>query len=214
MASGDKQQKGALSLVFLRNHFYRDQYKSSVIVFLFLLALNALLVATMIGQMMSSPPPVYFATTATGEIIKWQPLNKPVVQESGVTQFVTDAVMTAFSLDYLHFRAQLQRASAYFTPYGWKTFLAAFKKSNNLTTLVDLKMVSDVKITGAPQVIQKAIVDGRYAWKVSLPVVMTYTGASRTIPMAMKLNLIVLRVPVKDNPNRIAINNFLPVFNA
>ncbi len=214
MASGDKKQKGALPLVFLRNHFYRDQYKSSVIVFLFLLALNALLVATMIGQMMSSPPPVYFATTATGEIIKWQPLNKPVVQESGVTQFVTDAVMTAFSLDYLHFRAQLQRASAYFTPYGWKTFLAAFKKSNNLTTLVDLKMVSDVKITGAPQVIQKAIVDGRYAWKVSLPVVMTYTGASRTIPMAMKLNLIVLRVPVKDNPNRIAINNFLPVFNA
>jgi intracellular multiplication protein IcmL len=214
VSSGDKQQKGALSLVFLRNHFYRDQYRSSVIVFLFLLALNALLVTTMIGQMMSSPPPVYFATTATGQIIKWQPLNEPVVQESGVTQFVTDAVMTAFSLDYLHFRAQLQRASAYFTPYGWKTFLAAFKKSNNLTTLVDLKMVSDVKITGAPQVIQKAIVDGRYAWKVSLPVVMTYTGASRTIPMAMKLNLIVLRVPVKDNPNRIAINNFLPVFNA
>lgn len=214
MASGDKKQKGALPLVLLRNHFYRDQYKSSVIVLLFLLALNALLVLAVLEQVMSPPPPVYFATTSTGEIIKWQPLDAPVVQESTVTQFVTDAVMTSFSLDYLHFRAQLQRASAYFTPYGWKTFLAAFKKSNNLTTLVDLKMVSDVKITGAPQVIQKAIVDGRYAWKVSLPVVMTYTGASRTIPMTMNLNLIVLRVSVKDNPNRIAINNFLPVFNA
>ena len=214
MAAKDKKQQDALPLVLLRNHFYRDQYRACVMVVLLLLALNGLLVVAMVEQLMSSPPPVYFATTATGEIIKWQPLDEPVVEESAVTQFVTDAVMTAFSLDYLHFRAQLQRASAYFTPYGWKTFLAAFKKSNNLSTLVDLKMVSDVKITGAPQVIQKAIVDGRYAWKVSLPVVMTYTGASRTIPMAMNLNLIVLRVSVKDNPNRIAINNFLPVFNA
>ena len=40
---------------------------------------------------------------------------------------------------------------------------------------------------------------------------MTYTNAGKTIPMPLNVTLIVIRMPVQKNPDRIAINNFLPV---
>ena len=72
-------------------------------------------------------------------------------------------------------------------------------------------MVSDAKVMGAPKIVQEEVVDGHYAWKVKMPILVTYTNSARTIPMPMIVTLIVLRVPVKENPDRIAINNFLPV---
>ncbi len=195
----------------LRNAFYRDHYRRAVIAFFLLIVINCLLVGTIFYKVSHPPKPQYFATTADGRMINWHPLSDPVVPNSFVTQWTANSVRQAFSLDFIHWRHQLQSASNNFTTYGWKTFLSALKKSNNLTTLTNLKMVSDAKVMGAPKIVQEEVVDGHYAWKVKMPILVTYTNSARTIPMPMIVTLIVLRVPVKENPDRIAINNFLPV---
>ncbi len=202
---------GALELVMLRNAFYRDHYRRAVIGFFLLIVINCLLVGTIFYKVSHPPKPQYFATTADGRMINWHPLTDPAVPNSFVTQWAANAVREAFSLDFIHWRHQLQAASNNFTSYGWKTFLSALKKSNNLTTLTHLKMVSNAKITGAPKITQEEVVDGHYAWKVKVPILVTYTSNARSIPMPMIVTLIVLRVPVQKNPARIAINNFLPV---
>ena len=72
-------------------------------------------------------------------------------------------------------------------------------------------MVSTVKMTGAPEILQKQRLSGRYAWKISMPILLIYQPATRpAIQTPMRVTLIVVRVPVKDSPQRIAINNFLP----
>lgn len=209
--SDKKKNSGALELVILRNAFYRDNYRRALIGLLLLVVVDVLLAGAVIYKIMSPPKPQYFATTADGRMINWHPLTDPAVPNTFVTQWAANAVRQAFSLDFVHWRHQLQQASNNFTSYGWKTFLAALKKSNNLTTLTKLKMVSNATITGAPKILKEEVVDGRYAWKIEMPILVTYENASRTIPIPLDVTLIVLRVPVKDNPNRIAINNFLPV---
>lgn len=203
------QRKG-LELVMLRNAFYRDGYRFARLGMLILIVLNVLLGFSVFHKYMNPAPPRYFAATSDGRIINVHPLTDPAVTDSYVIQWTADAVRRSFSQDFIHWRRQLQDISQYYTPKGWSDFTQQMKSSNNLKTLVALKMVSNVQITGAPKVVQKAVVGGHYAWKIEMPVLVTYSNAARSIPMAFKVDLIVLRMPEKDYPDRIAISNFLP----
>lgn len=118
----EKKKQGALELVVLRNAFYRDSYRRAALGLLFLFGVNCLLAGTIIYKIMSPPKPQYFATTADGRMINWHPLTDPAVPNSFVLQWTANAVRQSFSLDYLHWRNQLQEASNNFTNYGWKTF--------------------------------------------------------------------------------------------
>jgi intracellular multiplication protein IcmL len=207
----NKKNNGALERVLLRNAFYHDSFRRAGVALLFLIVVNCLLAGAIVYKIISPPQPQYFAASADGRLINWHPLSDPAVPENYVTQWAANAVQQSFSFDFMHWRHQLQKASSNFTDYGWKTFMAALQKSNNLTTLTQLKMVSDVTLTGAPKILQEEVINGRYAWKIQMPILVTFTNAGRTIPMPMDITLIVMRVPVQDNPNRIAINNFLPV---
>lgn len=202
---------GGLELVMLRNMFYRDSYRRALMALLLLIAVNVVLAGVVVFLEFTPPKPQYFPTTADGRIIHWHPLNDPVVTDNFVLQWAANAVRQAFSLDFIHWRSQLQTASGDFTPSGWKYFLQSLKSSNNLTTLTQLKMVSNATITGAPQLLEKEVISGVFAWKIKVPILVTYTNAARTIPLPLMVTLIVLRVPVQQSAARIAINNFLPV---
>lgn len=202
--------ESGLALVVERNDFYRDGYQKIFIAVLFLIGINAILLGGVVYKMMYPPQPQYFAATADGKIIEFHPLSDPVVTDDFVAQWSANAVRQAFSLDFMHWRDQLQTASGNFTPSGWQYFVTALKQSNNLKTLTDLKMVSDAEITGAPQVLEKELLGGVYAWKVEMSILVTFTNSKQSIPMPMKVTLIVLREPVNNYPSQIAINNFLP----
>lgn len=202
---------GALELIILRNAFYRDNYRRAFIALILVVLVNCGLLGTIIFKVMNPPKPQYFAITDDGRMINWHPLSDPVVTDDFVLQWATTAVRKSFSLDHIHWRQQLEDASPYFTPQGWRFFLQSLKKSNNLDTLTSLKMVSDAVVSGAPQIVEKAVLDGVYAWKIQMPVLVTYSNIAKSIPMPMMVTLIVLRVPVEQSAYRIAINNFLPV---
>ena len=204
-----KKTQDGLKLIILRNAFYRDGYRRALLALLLVLLINVGLVGTIFYKWTHPPEPQYFATTADGHIIQLHALTDPSVPDDFVLQWASDAVRKAFSLDYVHWREQLTDASDNFTPDGWRWFFKTLKSSNNLKTLIDLKMVSNASVTGAPQIVQKEVVDGHYAWNVKLPLLVTYTSAGRTINMPLDVTLIVIRMPVQDYPQRIAINNFL-----
>ena len=72
-------------------------------------------------------------------------------------------------------------------------------------------MVSDATVTGSPVMQLQEVLSGRYLWEIELPVMVSFTNVQRTINMPLKVTVIVERVSVQDNPQRIAINQFLPV---
>lgn len=201
--------KEGLKLIILRNAFYRDSYRRAILALLLVIGINCILTFMIFYKWTNPPPPQYFATTADGRIIVLHKLSDPVVPDDFVVQWVTNAVNQAFSLDYMHWRNQLQQASNNFTPDGWKYFLSSLKSSNNLKTLTNLKMVSNATVTAAPQIVQKEIVGGHFAWKIQMPLLVTYQGSGHIINMPVNVTLIVIRMPVQYYPQRIAINNFL-----
>lgn len=201
----------ALTLVLLRNVFYRDGYRWAVLALFIVLIINCTLAGVLFYQIKNPPEPQYFAITPDGRMINNYSLDDPVFPDDHILQWTADAVRQTFSLDFMHWSEQLQVASSKFSGPGWKEFLKALKSSNNLDTLIKLKMVSNAEITGAPRLVQKAVLGGHYVWKVQLPVLVTLTNAGQVIPVPMDVTVIVMRVPVEENPERIAINNFLPV---
>lgn len=204
-------KEDALTLVLLRNVFYKDGYRWAVFALFLVLIVNCGLGAILFYQFKNPPQPQYFAITPDGRMINNYRLDDPVFPDDHVLQWTADAIRQTFSLDYMHWSDQLQSASNKFSTPGWREFLKALKSSNNLDTLIKLKMVANAEVTGAPQIMQKAVLGGHYVWKIQLPILLTLTNNNQTIPVPMNVTVIVMRVPVEENPERIAINNFLPV---
>jgi intracellular multiplication protein IcmL len=202
---------GGLEMILHRNAFYHDAYRRVLSVLFLLAIVNCILIAGITYKITHPELPQYFPMTADGRLINQNPLSDPAVTDDFVLQWSSNVLRKSFSLDYIHWRDQLQSASNSFTPQGWRYFLQALKGSNNLDTLTSLKMVSDAQITGAPQILEKEVLNGVYAWKIQVPILVNYSNVARTIQMPMEVTLIVLRVPVQQNPDRIAINNILPV---
>jgi len=205
-----KPNSEGLTLVLLRNGFYRDNYKRAVFALVFVFFIDIILLFAVVDHYLNPPEPQYFATNSAYQLIKWHPLSDPVVDNNYVLQWVSDSIQQAFSLDYIHWRSQLEAASNNFTPDGWHWFLQSFQQSGDLDSLVKLGMVSNATVTGAPVIQYQAVLNGRYVWKVELPIMITYTNMKKTIRQPLKIIVIVVRVPVQNNPNQIAINEFAP----
>ncbi len=202
--------RDGLTLVLLRNAFYRDNYRRATVALIILAVINVVLLFSIIDKYLNPPQPQYFATNSQYQLVKYHPLTDPVVSNNYVLQWVSTAVQQAFSLDFIHWREQLQTASYNFTPSGWHWFLQAFKQSGDLNSLVQLKMVADAQITGAPVITYQGVLGSQYTWKIEIPLMITYTSAAKVINQPMKVTIIVMRVPEQDNRYQIAINQFLP----
>lgn len=203
----EKKSFSGLDFVIMRNVFYRDNYYRVLFCVMVMLVINVVLSIMIYHKWTHPPVPQYFPSTADGRIIKIYPLTDPSLSDDAVLQWASDAVHKAFTLDFIHWREQLQDASTNFTPDGWNYFTDTLKKSNNLKTIVDLKMVSNAVVTGAPQVNKKSIVSGHYAWSVKMPMLITYTSAEKTINQPVSVTVLIVREPVQYYPQKIAINN-------
>lgn len=206
MSSIDHKTDG-LRYVIERNAFYRDGYYRTASIAVILLIIN-LFLATMVGYQWLHPTPAqYFAATSDGRIIQVHPLTDPSLADDRVLQWTADAVRKSFAWDFIHWRRQLQDASENYTPYGWKNFQIQLKDSNNLNTLISQKMVAEMQLTGAPEVVRKGVISGHYAWNIRIPALLKFVGKDKTIPVPTMLTVIVLREPVQYYPDKIAINN-------
>jgi len=204
-----ENKNSGLEMVLLRNAFYGDNYRFAKMVLVVLLALNFVL-GVSLAYLMSHPvEPRYFAVTADGRMIAENPLSQPVVSDDFVLQWTANAVRKTFMLDYVHWQTQLQDTSGDYTADGWHSFVAALQQSNDLKTLTHFHMVADAELTAAPQIVRREVVSGHYAWNVQMPLLITFKGHARTISIPLKVTVIVLRQPVQNYPDRIAINNFI-----
>lgn len=208
----DEIKNSGLAMVLMRNAFYRDSYRRVAMLLTIIFFINCGLVVAIIYKYLTPPQPQYFAATAAGRIIEIHKLTDPTVSDQDVIQFVTNGVQQAFSLDYIHWRQQLNAVNRnYFSPEGFRDFFKALMDSNNLNTLIKYKMVSSATLTAAPQITSTMIVGGHYAWKVNMPLLITFDSSATQVPkIIMNVSVIVMRMPVQDFPAQIAITNFLP----
>ena len=141
--------------------------------------------------------------------MKLYPLSVPVVSNSYLLSWVNQAAVAAYTYNFVNYRAQLQSASDYFTPDGWRGFEQALTASRNLQTVIARKLVATAVATGAPVIEDQRVIAGRYSWRISLPILIKYESASTQFKQSLVVRMIVVRVPTVDNPRGIAIQQFI-----
>jgi len=194
----------ALQLVQLRSNFYRDNYRRAVIALLLMILVNIVLLSTLIYKFTHPRPPQYFATTTEGKILPLYALSQPMASDAEILQWSTEAVRSLYNYSFVNWRGQLQKASENFTPRGWQAFQDQLKASRNLETVVADRLVVSATPTAAPVIIDQQIINGRYSWKVKLPMLISYVGG-RNFQQPVEVVMLISRVPVLNTPKGYSI---------
>ena len=201
-------KESPVEVVALRNQFYRDNYRRTLMLLLVLVLSNVCLVGVIYYLVSNKPAPVYFALNQDGSLTKIYALTEPIVSRSELLSWATSAVTEAYTFDFLNWRKQFQTISELFTTNGWNNFSAELQRTKTLDLILKEKLSATAVATGAPVITNQGILGGRYNWAISMPILVTYESKNLKIPLPLMITLTVRRVSTLDTPRGIAIESF------
>ncbi len=204
----------AIEISYLRNNFYRDNYRKVLVALLVMVIANIILALGAVHVIKNPPLPKYFATSNDGRITLLHPLSAPVLSASSLTEWATRAATSSYTFDFVNYRRSLQEASGYFTGSGWNSFEKALVSSNNLSLVLSKKLVTTAVAQGAPVILKRGVLNGAYSWQVQLPVLVSYQSASMNVKQPLLVTMLIKRVDVGNNPAGIAIEQFIASANS
>ncbi|HAU1133904.1 TPA: type IV secretion protein DotI [Legionella pneumophila] len=199
----------ALTVVALRNKFYKDSQRKVILALLIAIVVNVVLASLVVYMITHPPAPKYFATSINGRITPLFPLDEPNQSDSAVLQWANQAAIAAFTYNFVNYRDELQASSGFFTAEGWDQFLGALEQSNNLDAVKAKKLVVSAVATRAPIILQKGVLNGRYSWRVQMPILVTYQSASEFTQQNNVATMLITRVSTLNSPRGIGISQFV-----
>jgi intracellular multiplication protein IcmL len=199
----------ALTVVTLRNKFYKDSQRKVMLALLVALLVNLVLASMLVYILTHPPAPKYFATSINGRITPLFPLNEPNQSDSAVLQWANQAAIAAFTYNFVNYRDELQASSGFFTAEGWDQFLNALQQSNNLDAVKAKKLIVSAVATRAPIILQKGVLNGSYSWRVQMPILVTYQSASEFTQQNNVVTMLIARVSTLNSPRGIGISQFV-----
>ena len=199
----------SLAVVNLRNNFYKDSQRKVIVALMVSVAVNFILGFLVIYMITHPPAPKYFATSINGRITPLYPLDQPNQSDSAVLQWANQAAIAAFTYNFVNYREELQASSGFFTADGWEQFLTALDQSNNLDAVKSKKLIVSAVATRAPVILQKGILNGRFSWRVQMPILVTYQSASAFTQNNYVVTMLITRVSTLNSPRGIGISQFI-----
>lgn len=186
------ESKDPLALVYLRNEFYRDNFRRLVWLLLASIVLNIALGFGLIYTGGKTPGNYFFATTEMGQLIPLAATSQPLVSDTTVLNWVSNNVPKIYQIDFINYRTQLNQLQGYFTPSGWQSFVNAY--SGQLKNLVDQKLVMSATPTDVPVITGSGVFSGVYKWQVQMPLVINLQQGDTQTTQKVLLTIVVDRV--------------------
>lgn len=150
---------------------------------------------------------LYFGMMPNGSLIPMVPLKEPFQSPSAVMNFAVTAVTESLTMNFNNWRAELNRASEYFTkPDGWRKFQATLKDSGLIDYIEKNKLLTNVVANGAVITNEQVNAAGQYEWTVEVKITRTYLSGSSSVPENRRVVLKVVRVPTWETPRGVAIS--------
>lgn len=199
----------ALETIYLRNAFYRDNYRRLMVILVISFMTLMMLVGGLLYTIIYPPAPRYFAVSPDGKLTPLIPMTEPNLSNAALLQWATQAVVSAFSYNYVNYREALQGLRDNFTEKGWANFSAALNDSNNLSAVINKKLIVSAVPTGVPVIIEQGLKNGIYTWRVQIPLLVTYQSASELIPQSFKIDLLIVRLSTLQSVRGIGIQQLI-----
>ncbi|WP_454783326.1 DotI/IcmL/TraM family protein [Legionella sp. WA2022007384] len=137
------------------------------------------------------------------------PLTEPNQSDIAVATWANEAIVSAFSYNFVNYNEALQNLSVYFTTEGYKNFQQALDKSNNLEAVKAKRLIVSAVATRAPIILQKGLLNGVYSWRVQMPTLVTYQSSTEFSQQNNLVTILIVRVPTLNAPKGIAISQFV-----
>lgn len=151
-----------------------------------------------------------------GDTIVLSPAIEPNVTTSGLLRWASLAVTNAYTINFVEHEEQTKALREFFTKDGWKAFKSAHETSQ-VEEVIDKKLIVTSVVNAPPVVVDEYFqhkTNGVFskdekvqAWRVQIPLLVTYQGASESNLSKQKLvTLTILRD--KNSEKGIAIDKF------
>jgi intracellular multiplication protein IcmL len=157
--------------------WYRSQYQRSMKLALALVLALLAAVAVIAFLVLTRPTPRYFAATPDLRLAPLVPLDKPVLTQQGLLNWVSETITNAVSLDFLEWRDKLSRVRENFEDEAFKSFLASLQSSGVLDMIKDKRLSVSAVVTRAPVIIASGLIGGKATWKIEFPLVVSYESS-------------------------------------
>jgi hypothetical protein len=142
--------------------------------------------------------------TASGNKIS---LDQPNMTDQALIKWATNAARLAYSYDFKNYQEQLQLNQQNFTLAGWKAFMLALNKSNNLQEVQNKKLVAFATSSGLATIVKKGVTNGIYTWEIVIPMLATYENESRIIKQNLTITMLIDRTT--DTNSGVGISHFV-----
>lgn len=156
---------------------------------------------------LSRPQPIIFQATANKQIIAAVSLDAPGMDSAAILNWAVEAVRVMYSFNYHSIDRHSAKISPYFDKRGLDRFFTIMNEDPNLNLVKSDKLIVSIKAMEAPKIITEGKIDGRYAWRISLPMAIRYESASIARHQEIKVDLYVWRVPETEAPIGVKITN-------
>jgi intracellular multiplication protein IcmL len=198
----------AVEQVTMRAAYHKDNSRKVLFALLLCAVIILAQVITIIYVVTHPPEAKYFATSTDGRIMPLVPLEQPNLSQAALLQWANTAAIAAYNYDFVNYREALQEASAYFTPDGWNSFMAALN-SGPLQNVISKKLIVTAVATGAPVIVQQGVLDGTYTWKVQMPMLVTYQSASQNQQDSVTITMLITRISTLTSARGVGIAQFI-----
>jgi len=213
-AQGQKpnaQAPSPLDNVVIRNHFYRDGYRTLIKIALFQgIAVVGLIVTFVIFLNIYTPTRTYFATTEDGRVVPMIPLSQANLSRPALLSWAAQAASETMTFGFHDYRRRLQESSRHFTRRGWNSFTKALQDSGMIETINDNRQVITAIPRTAPTILAEGLMpNGVYRWEVEMPMQITYELGSTRRSDAMNIRLVIVRMPKLESANGVGIEQWI-----
>lgn len=202
-----------LNVVRLKDDFYRDGFYKILIAFALIIAAILALVALSLYLYFSKPAPVTFKADNEWRILAPVPVDKVYLNTPDLIQWVSEALSSVFTYDFINYKKQLSDMAHYFTTNGWQKFLDQVNVYANYNMVQNYKLFMNAEAAGAPFILSQGLLEGRYAWWIQMPLTLNYFTLSKTDQKTIVIQVLVVRVPTENNLYGVGIENFVVVNN-
>jgi intracellular multiplication protein IcmL len=200
----------ALQTVVTRNKFYREGYQSLMKIAIAQGIVVLVLACLVVYKLFIEPPPVrYFATTNDGKIMDLTPLTEPAMNDAAVLSWTSQAAADVMTFSFLDYQRRLQDSGRYFTPVGWEGFMTAIQESRFLEGVKANQQIITTVPSQAPVIIERNQANGRFYWRIQLPIVITFTSGEKKQSRRQLLNLTIVRVSPLEHPAGLGIEQWV-----
>lgn len=195
----------AVAAVLARNAYAREKTVFLMRLVVVMAGLLALSILMNVLLAMRQPENRYFLSDTEGRIREIVALDRPVESLPVISAWVANAVSQSLTFSFANYRQEFAAARQHFTPEGWAEFERALLDSGLLRIVRENMYVATAVPTSAPVLSQQGLMNGRYAWRFQIPMVVSYESAAQRMGQNLMVTVTVVRVPETDNPRGLGI---------